>query len=205
MIKNIIFDMGNVLIRWSPKKIVARLDVNAEDSELLLREVFAEMEWVSMDHGIMTQQEGYERICRRLPERLHEVARQCVFDWWKSPLDPVPGMAELAREVKELGYGVYLCSNATSTLHEYFDRIPGSECFEGKIVSADVALLKPQHEIYECLFETFGLKAEECFFIDDSPLNIDGAYAVGMPGSVYLGDMTRLRNALREAGIPVKE
>ena len=205
MIKNIIFDMGNVLIQWSPKKIVARLGVNAEDAELLLREVFSEMEWVSMDHGIMTQQDGYERICHRLPERLHEAARQCVFDWWKPPLDPVPGMAELAREVRERGYGVYLCSNATSTLHEYFDRIPGAEYFEGKIVSADVALLKPQHEIYECLFDTFELKAEECFFIDDSPLNIDGAYAVGMPGAVYLGDMTRLRKAMRAAGIPVKE
>ena len=205
MIKNIIFDMGNVLIQWSPQKIVGRLGVNQEDSALLLREVFSEMEWVSMDHGIMTQQEGYERICRRLPEHLHEAVRQCVFDWWKPPLDPTPGMAELIREVKALGYGVYLCSNATSTIHEYFHRIPGSEYFDGKIVSADVKLLKPQHEIYECLFETFGLKAEECFFIDDSTLNIDGAYAVGMPGAVFLGDMTRLRAALREAGIPVEE
>ena len=157
-----------------------------------------------MDHGIMTQKEGYERICRRLPERLHEAAWHCVFDWWNPPLDPAPGMVELVREVKELGYGVYLCSNATSTIHEYFHRIPGSEYFDGKIVSADEKLLKPQHEIYERLFETFGLKAEECFFIDDSTLNIDGAYAVGMPGAVYLGDMTRLRENMRAAGIPVR-
>ena len=205
MIRNVIFDMGGVLIDWDPAVIVARRGLGPEDSALLLREVFGCMEWAAMDHGIMTQQEGYERICRRLPEHLHAAASACVFDWWKEPLSPIPGMAELVREIKSLGYGVYLCSNATSTLHEYFHRIPGSECFDGKIVSADVKLMKPQHEIYELLFETFSLRPEECFFIDDNLLNIDGAYAVGMPGAVFFRDIRRLRGELREAGIPVKE
>lgn len=205
MIRNIIFDMGNVLIRWSPRNIVARLGLSEEDSSLLEREVFGGFEWVSMDHGIMSQQEGWERICRRLPEHLHEAAFSCVFDWWRPPLDPIPGMAELVREVKELGCGAYLFSNATSTLHEYFSRIPGSEYLDGFLVSADVKLLKPQHEIYEQLFETFDLKPEECFFIDDSPGNIDGAFAVGMQGAVFFGDMKRLRRELRDAGIPVAE
>ena len=171
---------------------------------MLLREVFYGFEWAAMDHGLMTQPEGYARICRRLPERLHTAASCCVFDWWKPPLDPVNGMADLVRELKALEYGIYLLSNATSPLHEYFHRIPGSECFDGKLVSADVKLLKPQHEIYEALFDTFSLRPEECFFIDDSPLNLDGAYAVGLPGTVFFNNMSRLRAELREAGIPVK-
>ncbi len=197
--------MGNVLIRWSPRNIVARLGLSEEDASLLEREVFGGFEWVSMDHGIMSQKEGWGRICGRLPEYLHEAAFSCVFDWWRPPLDPIPDMAEMVREVKELGCGAYLFSNATSTLHEYFSRIPGSEYLDGVLVSADVKLLKPQHEIYEKLFETFDLKPEECFFIDDSPGNIDGAFAVGMRGAVFFGDMKRLRRELRDAGIPVKE
>ena len=130
MIKNIIFDMGRVLIDWDPVAIVRREGLCGEDSDLLLREVFQCAEWTAMDHGWMSQEEGCARICRRLPERLHENARHCVFDWWKAPLDPIPGMAELVREVKALGYGVYLLSNATSPLSEYFPRIPGSECFD---------------------------------------------------------------------------
>lgn len=205
MIRNIIFDMGGVLIDWSPWEIVSRCNLPKEEADLLLQEVFCCREWVSMDHGTMTQEEGYEQICSRLPESLHAAAHACVFDWWKAPLSPVPGMAELIRELKALGCGIYLLSNATSTLHEYFPRLPGSECFDGMIVSADVKLLKPQHEIYEALFETFGLKAEECFFIDDNPLNIDGCYSVGMPGTVFFRDLHRLRAELREAGVPCGE
>ena len=204
MIRHVVFDMGNVLIRWSPRTIIARLGVCEEDAALLLREVFGNVEWVSMDHGTVSQEEGCARICRRLPERLHEAAHACVFDWWKPPLEPMPGIAELARELKAMGYHIYLCSNATSTLHEYFGLIPGSECFDGLIVSADLKHLKPSHEIFEALFETFGLKPEECFFIDDSPLNVDGAHAVGMPAVLFRGDVTRLRADLRAAGVPVQ-
>ena len=99
MIKNIIFDMGNVLIAWSPKKIVARLGLEEADSALLEREVFLEYEWVSMDHGIMSQEEGYASIYSRLPERLHECVPPLVF-WWKDPLWPVPGMKALVEELK---------------------------------------------------------------------------------------------------------
>ena len=204
MIKNIIFDMGCVLIDWNPPAIVAREELGEEDSRLLLREVFQCAEWVAMDHGWMSLEEGFSRICRRLPERLHENARHCVFDWWKPPLDPIPGMAELVREVKALGYGVYLLSNATSPLSEYFRRIPGSECFDGRIVSADVKMLKPEREIYRELFRQFSLDPAECFFIDDSPANVDGAWLSGMPATVFLHDMARLRRELNEAGIPVK-
>ena len=205
MIQNIIFDMGRVLIHWDPDRIVARLLLSEEDAMLLRREVFDNVEWVSMDRGTLSQEEGLHRICRRLPSHLWEAARACVFDWWKGPLRPVPGMAELIEELDGLGYTIYLLSNATSPLHEYFHRIPGAAYFSGKIVSADWGLLKPQREIYEKLFSTFSLRPETCFFIDDSPLNIDGALCAGMAGTVFLGDMARLRRELIAAGIPVQE
>ena len=205
MIKNIIFDMGGVLIRWDAAAIIARFGLNAEDSALLHREVFGCIEWVAMDRGIMTQQEACERICRRLPARLYASAASCVFDWWKPMPEPIPGMADLVRELRDLGYGIYLLSNAAPNLHQYFDLIPGSECFDGRIVSADVGLLKPQHEIFELLFDRFSLCPDECFFIDDSPLNVVGALAVGMSGAVFLADFPRLRAELRAVGIPLKE
>lgn len=202
MIKNIIFDMGNVLIHWTPELLVGRMGYTGEDARRLIREVYRDQEWAGLDRGRLTEAEALGSICSRLPEHLHAAAERCVF-WWRELLPPVPGMAELARELKAADYGIYLCSNATSALHEYFPRIPGSECFDGLLVSADCKLLKPQHEIYELLYKTFSLDPAECFFIDDAPYNIDGAIMTGMPGTVFDGDMKRLRRALRNAGIRI--
>ena len=201
MIDTVIFDMVNVLISWIPEAFVARLGYGPEESALLRREVLGGMEWCAMDCGTMPQEEGWKRICRRLPASLPEAARQIVFDWWKPPLSPIPGMARLIADLKAEGYRILLLSNATSTLHEYFHRIPGSEYFDGLMVSADEKLLKPQHEIFEALFQRFSLVPENCCFIDDSPLNIEGAWEVGLPGIVFFGDMDRLRRELRDLGV----
>lgn len=204
MIRNVIFDMGGVLILWDPARIIQRLGLPAEDGELLRREVFANAEWVSLDRGTLSESEALEIFRARLPERLHAAAERCVF-WWKEELWPVPGMAELIGELDGLGYGIYLLSNATSALHTYFPRIPGSEHFRGGLVSADWKLLKPQPEIYEKLFSECALRREECFFIDDAAPNVEGARRIGLPGTVFFRDLKRLRRELRAAGIPLRE
>lgn len=201
MIHNIVFDMGQVLVYFRPDVFVERLGVPEEDRELLLREVFRDREWVQLDRGTLTEDEAVESICRRLPEHLHGAAAELVCGWWKRPLLPVPGMAELIARLKAMGYGIYLLSNASRQLPRYFPRIPGSQYFDGRIVSADWLLLKPQKEIYEKLYEVYGLKPEECFFIDDQPANVEGAYCTGMEGAVFDGDMARLCRKLGEAGI----
>lgn len=203
MIRNIVFDMGNVLIHWRPHLFVERLDLPEEDRALLLREVFASVEWVQLDRGSLSWEEAAASMSRRLPERLHTLARKLTERWWEICLLPVEGMADLIRELKGLGYGIYLLSNAKADLPRYFPLIPGSECFDGRIVSADWKLLKPQHEIYETLFREYGLKPGECFFIDDLALNVEGAWYVGMDGAVFDGDFARLRRALNDAGVPV--
>lgn len=201
MIKNIVFDMGQVLICWHPELLIEHLGLSEEDRKLVIREVFQSVEWVRLDRGTISEEDATIAMCRRLPAHLHTAAETLINDWWKRPLVPMPGMAELVGELKENGYGIYLLSNASLRLREYFHRIPGSEYFDGLLVSAEQKLIKPQHEIYERLFKTFSLKQEECFFIDDAPVNIEGAYQVGMPGAIFRGNVTALRRELRNSGI----
>lgn len=202
-IRNIIFDMGNVLLWFDRELFYERFQIPQEDRNVLTREVFQSLEWARMDRGSMTEAEALESVCHRLPQRLHEAAEQMICRW-DEPLVPVEGMYELVEELKKMGYGLYLLSNASVRQPEYWKRLPVSRFFDGTLISANVKLVKPQFEIYDLLLETFGLKAEECFFVDDAIGNIEGAFCRGIAGAVFHMDVAELRKNLNAAGVPVK-
>lgn len=203
MIRNIVFDMGGVLVHYDPEHFVDLLSVSAEDKALLMREVFRTVAWFRMDRGTIKEEEAAKDMKENLPPRLHgEVDR--LIRWWELELRPMEGMEDLVRELKELGYGVYLLSNATARQPEYFALLPVSRYMDGRMVSAFHQLLKPQHEIFEAMLREFGLQAEECFFVDDSVANVEGAYCAGIAGTVFDGDVPRLRQALNAVGVGVK-
>ena len=204
MIKNIVFDMGNVVIRFDPAAFIARFGVSAEERDMLLREVFRSPEWVMMDRGTLTDEQCADILCPRLPEHLRDIARKLIA-FWDRPILETEGICPLIEELKGLGYGIYLLSNASCRQPDYWQRVPASRFFDGTLISYSVKLVKPMPEIYEKFFETFSLKREECFFIDDSPANVEAALYVGMPATVFHNDTARLRRELRAAGVMVKE
>ena len=204
MIKNIVFDMGNVVIRFDPAAFIDRFGVSGEEREALLREVFRSPEWVMMDRGTLTDEQCADILCPRLPEHLRDIARKLIA-FWDRPILETDGICPLIEELKGLGYGIYLLSNASCRQPDYWQRVPASRFFDGTLISYSVKLVKPMPEIYEKFFETFSLRREECFFIDDSPANVEAALYVGMPATVFHNDTARLRRELRAAGVMVKE
>ena len=196
MIKNFVFDMGQVMIRWSPEIYMDHGNLTEEDRALLLREVFRSVEWVQLDRGSISLEEGAAAMRSRLPARLHDAVWDFGIDWYRFPMVPMPGMADLVRELKAKGYGIYLLSNCSRPLRQHFHRIPGIEAFDGVFISSEHRLLKPQHEIFEKFFRTFALKPEECFFVDDAVVNIEGALECGMEGALFRGDSEELRTEL---------
>lgn len=198
MIRNVVFDMGNVLITFNQARFIDRAGVtDPADKELLMRELFHSIEWSFMDWGEMDEAEAEAAILKRLPERLHAVARDMIYRW-NEPVEPIPGMAQLIADLKAKGMGVYLLSNASVRLPEYFPSVPGSEHFDGGVVSALEKCVKPMPEIYRVLLNRYGLKAEECLFVDDIAINVTGAMRCGMQGYVFDGDAAALR---KEIGI----
>ena len=202
MIQNIVFDMGNV--RFAPREMAVREGVPEEWVDSFVREVFGNMEWISMDRGVLTAEEAAVTVCARLPEFLHPAARKMLFGWWHTPFDIIPGIEALIRELKAMGYGLYLLSNASVKLHVYFDRLPACDCFDGVLVSADWKMLKPHRDIYETFCREHRLNSADCLFVDDSPANIDGAMQIGMDGIVFLGSVARLRRDMAAHGVPVR-
>lgn len=202
MIKNIVFDMGNVLLWFDRDRFLDAVGAEGEDRKILMNNVYLSVEWARMDRGSMTEAEAAASMCTHVPERLHEKVHLLV-DQWDRPIYPVEGMAQLVRDLKAAGYGIYLLSNASYRQHEYWPRVPGSECFDGTLISADVKLVKPQREIYDLLCSNFSLKPEECVFIDDSAANIEGAEIAGISGIVFHGEADEAREKLRALGVNV--
>lgn len=200
MIRNIVFDMGGVLIRFDVNHYIACFADVIEDQELLRREVFRSVEWVQLDRGIITDAQATASICSRMPERLHP-AVSAIFENWHQDIPPLDGIYDLVRDLKEAGYGVYLLSNTSVRYHEFRRNIPALRFFDGEFISADYGVLKPEKEIYERFFEAFSLEPAGCLFIDDNAPNIEASIRAGMDGIVYHGDADDLRRKLRGKGV----
>ena len=200
MIKNIIFDMGGVLIDYNPEKTLYGL-FDKETADILLKEIFRNPFWADKDRGIIMPAEIMQKVKNRIPEAVFEKVSEMVDNFYPymPPFEKMYGFVEM---LKSKGYGIYLLSNASPDFHERRSGIPALSLFDGVIISADYKLLKPEKEIYEKLYETFSLKPEECFFIDDVPANIDGAKATGMDGHCYYhGDLDILKRDMEQKGI----
>ncbi len=201
MIRNIVFDMGRVLIEFDPEVFMDREGIrDPEDRKLIRNELFQSVEWAQMDSGILTERTAEPFILKRFPERLHEAVHNLLNNW-AIPGAEVPGMRELVRELKEAGFGIYLLSNASEAQHRYWPLFSVSEYFDGKLISCDVKVVKPMWEIYHLFLEKFGLNPEECLFIDDATANVAAAIACGWQGIVFHGDAEELRSKLRKTGI----
>ncbi len=102
MIKNILFDMGNVLIRFEPKQYVKNAGLSESDQQLLLRELYGSIDWVRLDRGTLTEAEVIDRCVSRVGEHLRGAVEKLVGHWDRPEL-PVEGMKALTDELYEKG------------------------------------------------------------------------------------------------------
>ncbi len=201
MIRNIVFDMGNVILRFDPEYFMTREGILAEEDRKIIRnQLFRSVEWAMMDLGYLTEDTAEPLVLARIPERLHEKAIRLLRNWADAG-ETVPGMEDLVRRLKEDGYGIYLLSNASVAQHDYWPKAPVSRLFDGKLISCDVKIVKPCPEIYRLFTEKFGLKPEECVFIDDSHANVAGAIACGWQGIVFHGDAEEAEQQMKALGV----
>ncbi|MCR5262987.1 MAG: HAD family phosphatase [Clostridiales bacterium] len=194
--KNIIFDMGNVLIKWAPAHFIEREGISDPgDAGLLMSAIYRSPEWPMLDRGDIDEPDMERIALERLPARLHKAAKRLISAW-NDPIEPVDGMEDFVRECKAAGMGIYLLSNASRRQSEYWPNVPASECFDGRVISAIDGFMKPDIGIYELLLNRYGLEAGDCLFVDDVKANVDGAEAAGMKGFVFSGDVGELRRAV---------
>ena len=184
MIKNIVLDMGNVLLDYNPDIILDRTCENDEEKAIIYKELFLGEEWIMGDYGTIKNAERFAGVSKRVPVHLHKKLKECV-DNWDICMKPIAGAQEFCREVRDKGYNVYVLSNACNKFYEYFPKHYDLEFFDGVMVSSDVHIIKPDVRIYELLLDKYALNAGECLFIDDRKENVEGARKAGMNAVVF--------------------
>ncbi len=192
MIKNIVLDMGNVLLDYNPNVILDMVCENEEEKDLLYNELFKGEEWLMGDRGEITNAERYDLVKKRLPEKMWNKLKKCVEEWFVCMI-PLEGAIEFCTDMKKRGYKLYVLSNACNMFHVYFPKYYPLEWFDGIMVSSDEGIIKPDVNIYKRLLERYSLKPEECLFIDDRQDNINGAKSAGMKAVVFTENYPQIR------------
>lgn len=199
MIKNYIFDFGNVLVHFDTDKLTSVCVEDAENRALVREVVFDRLYWDRLDAGTITDNEVKAEIRKRLPEDLRDAACD-VFDRWIYLDTPVDGMFELVKDIKKNGGKLFLLSNISVNFAEnYHKNKLVSELFslfDGLVFSGRLGMTKPNKEIFEHLLNAYSLSADECIFIDDRLDNVEGAEAAGIKGYHFDGDAEKLRKTL---------
>ncbi len=195
MIKNIIFDFGNVIAAFDPDAIIRYYEEDSGDHDLLKECAFRY--WSCLDSGMMDY-EVYKEKTRSEADPSILPALERFFDSWYTRLPLLDGVAEWIRELKKQGFGLYILSNASVFFAEHSDYFGVNDVFDGIVFSGCIKMVKPDREIYEYLLHTYGLKPEECLFFDDMERNIEAAERIGIHGMVFAGDVEAAKTRLKE-------
>ena len=181
MIKNIIFDIGNVLVDYCWKEHIARFGFTGETLERIGDAMMRSPQWNEIDRGVWSNEELLKAFIQNAPELEKEI--QLVFSDLSTLVRERPYSVEWIRSLKKEGYRTYCLSNYSYRVEtEAAHALSFLKELDGGILSYKVHQIKPDPKIYQMLMERYGLKAEESVFLDDSPANIETARALGMQG-----------------------
>ena len=185
MICNIVFDFGQVLIRFDPYILLSPDFPDPADREKAEQILLDRALWARLDTGEMDEDDALKEMLPHLPERLHKPAANMMHHWAER-LPPVDGMWDLVRRIKK-DYGVrtYLLSNISRTFPEHLENYPVLSEMDGCVV-------KPSPAIFAYLCDTYGLTPAETVFIDDNENNTKAARAFGMQTYLFDGDTAAL-------------
>ena len=201
MIKNVIFDLGSVLINNDPSEYIKSLGYSKEKSEALNEAISSDTIWHDKDIGIYESYVDCIPIFQRKhPEFAEEIAMFFQDGWMSKIYRPIEENMVLYERAKELGYSIYLLTNYSVDgfvhLESSFDFIRE---VQGRVVSSHVHLCKPDKRIYELLLAKYDLKASECIFFDDNPDNVTAAEELGIH-AVLIDDIYEALRVLESVG-----
>ena len=185
MIKNIILDLGCVLLKYDINYYLASIDIPEEEHATYKKLIWASEEWQTGDSGTITYEEIIERLCNKYPldAKIKYILENKNNDIL---LSEMPESIDYIKDLKRRGYKIYFLSNISKWDKEYnIKRFDFFKLQDGAIYSCDINYIKPAKEYYYALLDKYNLKAEECIFIDDTKVNVESANEIGIKGILF--------------------
>lgn len=186
MIRNIIFDLGNVLVSFVPSEYLKKKHYPENIRNTIMNDIFHSDEWKMLDNGDITVPEAIAAISLKTSLRREEIA--LVFSFRTDIMFPLDENVRLLPALKKQGFSLYYLSNFPLDIFEeikngyYFFRY-----FDGGIISAQVKFSKPDERIFTHFLDLYSLNPDECLYIDDIEINSSAAARTGMQSLVTFG------------------
>lgn len=178
-IKNVIFDIGNVLVDFCPIPYFQGLMPQSHMNEICPL-IFNEI-WEKIDEGIYTCEQAKREHLQKYPQYHAEI--DCIYQNWMAMMKLKEDTYAYLKDCMRHHYQVFLLSNIGAESHRYLqERYAFFDDVNGMVLSYQEHVLKPNHKIYQILLSRYQLTAAECVFFDDNAFNIEAACVLGIHG-----------------------
>lgn len=184
MIRNVILDVGNVLVDYCWEKHLASFGFSKDIAQRVAKATALNEDWDEYDRGVLTDEEVLNRFIENDPGVEKEI--RMYNENLSGVIEVYPYTKQWIRDMKEKGLKVYILSNYGSKCYnECGSKMDFTELVDGAVFSWQEKVIKPDDAIYERILKRYQLVPEECVFFDDRKDNVEGARRNGILGIVF--------------------
>lgn len=199
--KNIIFDLGNVLLTFKPKEFLLNILKDEKKVDSFTSKAIMTETWLKLDRGTISVDNAIKKLKADFPEEMDMI--DLFFTHWMDMFKPIKKNVTIAERLKQKGYNLYILSNfILEPCEEVNRRLEFFKLFDGAVYSYQIHHLKPENEMYTHLTETYGLNPEESVFLDDHQECLIPAEEMGMK-VIWVQEDTDIQEKLLKLGIAV--
>lgn len=205
-IKNIIFDVGNVIVRWSPMHIIKNTfpEHKLHQHQFFIEEIFRSEIWIQLNLGKISEEEAKLKFISKI-DSLDSKSADDLFDYIKSTQELIPGTTNIIKILHKNGYHLFaLTDNVKEIVDHLQNRYDFWKYFIHTTVSAHIGLMKPNKEIFDYAIQKNNLLPHETLFIDDHLPNTTAASAFGLH-TILFSDATSCLKELDRLGVNIHD